>query len=335
MSIFWNPTQRRVRAFWRILIQGSVWFALQIGASILVLSAVLCVVILTGRESAQDILASTERVMALADRPVVTMILEIAAVLITLAVVWLAGRLLDRRRFADFGFHFSGRWFMDLGFGLFLGAFLMAAVFFCELAAGWVTVEGFLVTMDAGGVFPVAILVPLVIFLCGGVSEEIFSRGYELRNLAEGLNHPRWGAAGAVWAGTVFSSILFGCMHLSNPNVTVLSIANLMSAGVFLALGFILTGELALPIGLHIAWNFFQGNVFGFPVSGLNPLAASFLSIRQGGPDWLTGGPFGPEGGLIGLGAMVLGSLIILAWFRITRGKISLARRLAEYPETG
>jgi membrane protease YdiL (CAAX protease family) len=103
-----------------------------------------------------------------------------------------------------------------------------------------------------------------------------------------------------------------------------------MLAGLFLGLGFILTGELAIPIGLHMSWNFFQGSVFGFPVSGLNS-AASFIGIHQSGPDLFTGGVFGPEAGLVGLSALVLGSVVIVLWLRWTRGAAQLEQRLAVF----
>jgi membrane protease YdiL (CAAX protease family) len=331
LSLFWNYKERRLRALWRILIQGSVWIGLQIGVGVVAALLILVAAVVTGWMPAQAIPGSSDRIMDLMSRPDVVMILEIVTFLITFGCVWLAGRILDRRKFVDFGFHFSARWWLDLGFGLLLGAVLMTGVFLLEFAAGWITIEGTLITSEPGGFFPLAIMAPLVLFLCVGISEELSSRGYQLKNMAEGMRGDRFGAAGAILAATVFSSILFGFFHAANPNVTWISILNLMAAGVFLALGYILTGELALPIGLHITWNFFQGNVFGFPVSGLDPVAAQFIVLRQGGPGWMTGGPFGPEGGLIGLGAMLLGSLLILLWVRATRGKISLAKTLAEY----
>ncbi len=331
LSLLWNSRERRLRAFWRILIEFFVWLGLQIGVGVVVAVVLLVAAVVFGWVPAQSMPGSSDRIMDLISRPEITMILEVVTTLITLGCVWLAGRVLDRRKFADFGFHLSGRWFLDLGFGLLLGAVLMSGVFFIESAAGWITVKSYLVTSDPGSIFPLALMIPLVLFLCVGFSEELSSRGYQLRNMAEGMNDPRWGVAGAILAATVFSSIVFGFLHSANPNITFVGILNLMAAGIFLALGFILTGELALPIGVHIAWNFFQGNVFGFPVSGLDPVAAQFLAIRQGGPEWLTGGAFGPEGGMIGLAAMLLGSILILLWVRITRGKIALAKELAEY----
>jgi membrane protease YdiL (CAAX protease family) len=331
LSVFWNYKDRRLRALWRILVEGSVWFGLQIGVGVALALIILVAAVATGWMPAQEIPGSSDRIMDLMSRPDVVMILEIATFLITFGSVWLAGRILDRRKFADFGFHLSARWWRDLGFGLLLGAVLMTGVFLFELAAGWITVEGTMVTNDPGGSFPLAILAPVILFLCVGISEELSSRGYQLKNMAEGMQGTRFGAAGAILAATIFSSIIFGFFHAANPNITWISILNLMAAGVFLALGCILTGELAIPIGLHITWNFFQGNVFGFPVSGLEPVAAQFIAIRQGGSGWMTGGPFGPEGGLIGLGAMLLGSILILLWVRVTRGKITLARELADY----
>jgi hypothetical protein len=105
-----------------------------------------------------------------------------------------------------------------------------------------------------------------------------------------------------------------------------------MLAGVFLGLAYVLTGELAIPIGLHITWNFFQGNVFGFPVSGGDFSQATFIAIEQGGPDVWTGGAFGPEAGLMGIVAMLVGSGLIVLWVRWRRGSVGLHLPLAQAP---
>ena len=103
-----------------------------------------------------------------------------------------------------------------------------------------------------------------------------------------------------------------------------------MIAGIFLALGYILTGQLGLSIGLHITWNFFQTAVFGFPVSGMKAHPATFIAVQQGGSDWITGGAFGPEGGLIGLAAIVLGMMLIAIWIRWQTGELKLATQITE-----
>ncbi|NJL33875.1 MAG: hypothetical protein HC893_08460 [Chloroflexaceae bacterium] len=82
----------------------------------------------------------------------------------------------------------------------------------------------------------------------------------------------------------------------------------------FLGLGYVLTGQLAISIGLHITWNFFQGTVFGFPVSGQDFTRVGVFSIEQGGPPLWTGGAFGPEAGLMGLLTIALGSALTVGW---------------------
>jgi membrane protease YdiL (CAAX protease family) len=246
--------------------------------------------------------------------------------------VWLAGRFLDRRPFADFGFHLNGGWWLDLFFGMALGALLMTAVFLAELWLGWVTVTGAFKSLVPGAPFWLALLIPAALFLCVGFYEELISRGYQLRNVAEGLNLPGVGPRNAVLLAWVLSSAFFGYLHATNPNATLLSTVNVALAGLMLGVGYVLTGELAIPIGLHVTWNFFQGAVYGFPVSGLRVGGATFLSLDQGGPDLWTGGPFGPEGGLLGPVAMVAGVLLIALWVRLSRGRVVVHTPIAEGP---
>jgi membrane protease YdiL (CAAX protease family) len=256
------------------------------------------------------------------------------AALAAVASVWIAGRFLDGRPFSGFGLRLGRAWGSDLGFGLLLGAALISGIFIVELAAGWVTVTGAFRAVGGGDFFP-AILAPVVLVVCVGFYEELVTRGYQLTNLAEGLNGPPLGPKGAVLLAWALSSSFFGLLHASNPNATLLGTLNIVLAGAMLGLGYVLTGELAIPIGLHITWNFFQGNVFGLPVSGRDPAGATFLSVHQAGPDLLTGGPFGPEGGLLGPAAMAVGMLLIALRIRRRSGKLSLHLPIAESPRRG
>jgi uncharacterized protein len=159
----------------------------------------------------------------------------------------------------------------------------------------------------------------------------MLSRGYHMRNMAEGLNFRAIGPRAALLLAYLISSSIFGLLHLGNDNASwVSTVPTSLSPGCSWAWGFLLTGELAIPIGLHITWNFFQGNVFGFPVSGMQA-AASFIAVQQGGPDAWTGGAFGPEAGLIGLMAMALGMLLTVLWVRMRYGSARIQDRLAIY----
>lgn len=320
---FYNAQERRLRAFWRLLLQLALVFGIGYVAGTLVFAA-LTLLGWTPPGEAAGILAAS---------PIFLVVNSMASLVAVVASVWLAGHFLDRRPFfSGFGLKLDRSWWLDFCFGLFLGALLMTSVFLAELAAGWVTVAGTFEAAGKGAFFP-AILMPLVLFLCVGISEELLSRGYQITNLAEGLNLPGLGGPkAAVILAWVISSSLFGLGHLGNPNATVVSTLNIALAGLLLGMGYILTGRLAIPIGLHITWNLFQGNVFGFPVSGLEPVGATILSTEQGGPLLFTGGVFGPEAGLIGIAAILTGSLLILLWVRARSGKAALEASIAEPP---
>jgi membrane protease YdiL (CAAX protease family) len=253
---------------------------------------------------------------------------NLANFLAILCATWIAAILFDRRPLADYGFHFNRRWWLDFGFGLLLGAALMLLIFIVELAMDWVTITG--TFQSPRTPFWEAIFLGLLMFILVGINEELLSRGYQLRNLAEGLNLHRLTPHWSILLAYLISSSIFGFMHLGNPNTTAVSTVNLIIAGLLLGLGYILTGELAIPIGLHITWNFFQGKVFGFPVSGMES-STSIIAIHQGGPDFWTGGAFGPEAGMIGLLAMLLGVILIYLWVRQRDGVVALKERIAIY----
>ena len=183
--------------------------------------------------------------------------------------------------------------------------------------------------------FAPAILLPALAFLCFGISEELVFRGYQIRNAAEGLKYPVLGSRGAVLMAWILSSAFFGWQHGDNPNATFLATLNIALAGLMFGLAYVLTGELAIPIGAHVSWNFFEGSVYGFPVSGLEPSGAAFLSIEQRGRDLWTGGLFGPEAGLLVPVALVLGGLLITLWVRLRSGKVAIHTPLAEGPKAG
>ncbi|ADQ65622.1 caax amino terminal protease [Halogeometricum borinquense DSM 11551] len=229
--------------------------------------------------------------------------------------------VVDRRTIADLGFGFDRDWWIDLGFGLFLGAALMTAIFLVALAAGWVRVEGTLTGGSRG--FLAGFTLLTIQFLAVGVSEEIVSRGYLLTNVAEGLSGytTRFVAASTA---VLFSSVVFGAAHLQNPNATLVSTVGISLAGIFLAIGYVLTDELAIPIGLHITWNLFQGGVYGFAVSGLG-VSANVVDTVETGPDLFTGGAFGPEAGLLGVFAIILGTFLIIGYVRWRYGEARLA----------
>jgi hypothetical protein len=123
-------------------------------------------------------------------------------------------------------------------------------------------------------------------------------------------------------------------LHIFNPNAGLVSSFNIFLAGLLLlGVGRLLTGELAIPIGVHITWNFVQGNVLGFPVSGVDYRWATVFATQQHGPELWTGGAFGPEAGLLGVLAMLLGALLTILWVRWRYGRTGLCHALAVAPQ--
>ncbi|HEY9608281.1 type II CAAX endopeptidase family protein [Allocoleopsis sp.] len=280
---FFSPKEQRLRAGWRILGQ-------------LLLLRILMVVlglVIYPRLSLKNL---PDDITSLINY-------TLWALAVTLSV-FLARRYLDRRTFISLGLRWNRQALLDLLFGFALAGFLMGLIYNLEWMAGWLTFEGFVWQQLP---WYSVIFQSLVGLLSLGVTvswlEELSDRGYILQNLKDGLNLP--------WA-LFLSSAMFSARHLGNPNTTWISTLGIFLAGIFLAYGWVRTRQLWIPLGLHAGWNFFEGTVFGFPVSGFK----SFQLIKQTveGPEWITGGDFGPEAGFVVILAMAIGMILIYWW---------------------
>jgi len=302
-QVFLSPDESRLRAGWRLLLHGGLALILSLLFSLAVL---LPLTILAALQALLPKSFGLELDLLgglLQTGPSSGQLLTLSAVVsfpsLTLAT-WLARRLFDRRSFRSLGFEPGGLAGRDLLIGFFLPGLLFGLIFAVERALGWIRVEGWL--WDSRPALGVLAVVggSLAVFAVVAFYEELTFRGYYLYNLTDGL-----GLGPAV----LLSSLVFALAHAGNPFASWISTIGLIAAGLFLAYAWLRTRRLWLPIGLHLGWNFFQGTVFGFPVSGTT--APGLLLQRAEGPQLLTGGGFGPEAGLIVLPAMLLGAWLI------------------------
>ncbi len=238
----------------------------------------------------------------------------------------------DRRRIADLGVSLDLAWTTDALVGVLLGSAVATATVGVAVLAGAATVDGVLASWV--GTFALTADHPLfdatfwlVVFLGAGALEEVLFRGYLLVNVAEGLRGPASSPSRAVLGGVVVAAGLFGVVHAANPGGSVIGVANIVLFGLLLGVAVAATGDLALAIGFHIAWNVMLGLGFGLPVSGIET-GAAVVDVTLRGPDILTGGAFGPEGGLLGLVGVLVG-VGGLGWVLARRGELSVDDTLA------
>jgi uncharacterized protein len=122
-----------------------------------------------------------------------------------------------------------------------------------------------------------------------------------------------------VWAAILISAGIFGGLHLENSHATLVSAAGSLLGGVAYGIAFAATQRIWLPFGLHFAWNYVQGPVLGFALSGGKPLRGTLVQQQSIGPAWFTGGEYGPEGGVVGLAGRVVVLLGLYAVFALWR----------------
>ncbi|HET9055673.1 MAG TPA: type II CAAX endopeptidase family protein [Chitinophagaceae bacterium] len=216
----------------------------------------------------------------------------------SLVLVFLCRRLIDKDTVYSLGLNFlsyklNGLLGLLMGIaGLGVGTFLLIA--FKNLKfTGWF--------FDWGNIGWAFVLMLLV-----AIAEEIMFRGYILNNLMRSLNK---------YTALVISSLIFALAHSTNPEFNLLAFVNVFLAGIFLGIDYIHTKNLFYAVVLHFTWNFFQGPVLGFEVSGIE--FPSIFQIQLSGNELITGGKFGFEGSLPATVVLILSIILLFISFRI------------------
>ncbi|MET7707287.1 CPBP family intramembrane glutamic endopeptidase [Micromonospora sp. NPDC005413] len=229
----------------------------------------------------------------------------LTAVVAVLVYRWVVGRT-ERREVTELARAGAGARIARgalIGFGMFAAVIVNIA---------------FVADYDVNGLGSVSGALALFGFMAAAaVTEELIFRGVLFRIIEE-----RTGT----WIALVLTGVVFGLMHLLNPDASVWgAICIAVEAGFMLAACYAATRNLWVPIGLHFGWNFAAGGIFSVVVSG-NGQSEGLLNTTMSGPTLVTGGDFGPEGSLYTVAAGVVLTLVFM-WLAHRRGHIVPRRR--------
>jgi membrane protease YdiL (CAAX protease family) len=240
----------------------------------------------------------------LSDRELIYLISARAANLIAaVAATAVCAPLLEHRSFGSAGFKLHRGWWRDLWLGCAIGAGAIALAVGIEKLGGAVNFEPAAGAPVAQRSMFLAAAVAALFFLVAAAFEELLFRGFAFQALVHNI--------GPV-AAIALTSVPFGVAHLGNPSATVFSTINTVLAGVWLGAAYLATRSLWLATALHFSWNFVMAFCFGLPVSGLVTVdRLALVHGTSGGPEWLSGGSYGPEGGFAATIVLVLATMLV------------------------
>ena len=215
--------------------------------------------------------------------------------ILLLFIFWV--KFIEKNPLSTLGF-VKKNWLKYLGWGILLSLLQMGVIALAYQVSGIGSFE-----LNELSLEPILFILGLFPFwLLQGGTEEVATRGWLLTRIAARANLP---------LAIAISSSLFGILHLGNAGVTFLSLLNIILDGVLAALLFIYTDSIWLVVAQHGTWNYVQGNLLGFQVSGTGADASIFSFTMGSGPDWLTGGAFGAEGSIITTLVLLLSVVIV------------------------
>ncbi len=277
----WND-RGQLRAGWKIL-----------------LFAALCLLVTLISVSTHDMITRVLTQNRSVPSSLTNLSLQVSLLIGVLLSSIIALRIADGSPSGALGFSFHDRVGVEALHGVVLGFIMVTLIFMFEWRAGRTQAAWSGLDLHSVGRYASYYV---ALFAASAAFEEALLRGYAFQALIQGT-----GKAVAV----CLTSVTFGLFHLMNPHVGLLGIVNATLAGAWLSIAYLRTRSLWLPTGLHMSWNLTQGFIFGFPVSGM-PISASLVVLNRHGEEWITGGSYGPEGGLPATLVLILGTLYLL-----------------------
>ncbi len=188
--------------------------------------------------------------------------------------------------------------------GLFIGLLSFSAVVGLLALMGAVSIEDSNPNLQGINALS-GVLIIFIGWVIQGAAEEVLTRGWLMPSLSVRYKP---------WVGIGVSSLLFAFLHSLNPNLNAMGMLNLVLFGVFAALYALKEGSLWGICAYHSIWNWAQGNFFGFQVSGSQAAGGTLINLIETGNDLITGGGFGPEGGLVVTGVLLISILLLVFW---------------------
>jgi len=253
-------------------------------------------------------------------------LLSFATLLVFIVALLIISKFVDKRPVSDFFGKLNKTWFKEFAVGLLIGGLPQVMIGIIAVLAGWIKVIAFFEAGTDDAPFGIAFISMILFFICAALNEEIQFRGYGIRTLTEGFS--RWGLVASILMSVFLTSVLFGLAHATNPNISWPIKIGIILGGVWMALGYVLTRSIALPFGMHLAWNVVQF-LFGFPVSGLD-FGAGIVAWEQGIYNGWIGTQFGPESGYLSLIGSVLGIVGLLFYVRSRYGRLSICEDILQ-----
>lgn len=243
-----------------------------------------------------DITNNNELVKIMAEDTTLNFILSLLQSISVILVVIIIWKAFEKKPLKSIGLNNLKHGYKDLIKGVVFGAISIGVVFVILLLFGDIKLENGLLEPN----ITTSLLTGLILFTFVGFNEELFARGYCMSVLKQTNNK---------WVMIIVSSIIFSLLHGLNPNVSAIGLINIFLVGALFAYMFIKSENIWMPIGYHFAWNYFQGNIFGFNVSGLG--MKGLYKTKNVTDSLLNGGDFGPEGGIIATIVIILGFIVV------------------------
>jgi len=262
---------------------------------------IIGLIVIGGLVSIVQILAGKFLILSSLDKDSKNLILGIIISILSIASYTFLYKVYEKRIITEFSRYSMLKY---LVYGSLLGALLQSlTILVIYLKGGYTLVS----------VNPIAFIIPpLTMAFTSAIFEEIIMRGIIYRITEEKL--------GSYFA-LIISALIFGAMHLANPNSSLIAAAGLaIQAGLLLGSAYIYSRNLWFPIAIHFAWNFTQSAIFGANVSG-NTVSKTLITSKINGEEWFTGGQFGPEGSIQATVFCLIATIILLMLSR-KEGKI-------------